>query len=417
MKRIADFPTPNYLYIVQEPRFLETFRPLYKFGMVHRQELNGRFRNYPKQTIPFMSLLIDNASYHETQLKKLFREKYIPHPEVGAETFEGDVNEMMNDLLTYWKQHFVNKWTRVVNDDAEQSPEQWLASNANEIVEIKKISNNRERVSIRKDLIPSDVVEYLLQEIGFKYIETSKSFMTDKTTFDEWLNANKVIESEPVEPNDDEPNESDEQQPNATCRVMDSDLVRLNDEPNESDEQQPNATVTNCDIDKASNINEDKNNARRSSMVGGRVILPVTEDEATYLKRCEQPLTPTQYGWKIHHYLSENGYDVHKTKATIILRDNGTNVYEIENIKCVVHGIGQDLSVSNLEFEQNESPNMIMLTPPHMKRIQRIKRSNSLEEQIKTNTNRYIMFIHSFNPIKFRRSFYFYTTYLPCAAN
>ena len=364
MRNIADFPTPNYLYIVQEPRFLETFRPLYKFGMVHRQELNGRFRNYPKQTIPFMSLLIDNAAYHEAQIKKIFREKYKPHPEIGSETFEGDVNEMMNDLLIYWKQHFVNRWTRDVSD-AALSPEQWLLNNATNVVEVKRISNNRERVSIRKDAVPSDVVEYLLQEIGFKYIETTKCFMTDKVIFDKWVNENSTTESDPVEPEDVEPED---------------------------------------------------NNANTSTIVGEPLhhtsIVP-TENEEEYLRRCEQPLTPTQYGWKIHKYLLDNGCDISKTKATLTLRDNGTNVYSIENIKCVVHGMSQDLPINNLEFDKNESPNTILLTPPHVKRIQRIKRVDALEEQIKANTNKYVMFIHSFSPIKFRRSFYFYTTYLP----
>lgn len=63
-------------------------------------------------------------------------------------------------------------------------------------------------------------------------------------------------------------------------------------------------------------------------------------------------------------FLSENGYDVHKTKTNIILHDNWTNIYDIENIKFMLHGIGQYLPINCLEFEKKESPNTIMLMPP-----------------------------------------------------
>jgi hypothetical protein len=38
---------------------------------------------------------------NETELKKLFNEKYIKHSEIGSEYFEGDYNEMIKDIFKF----------------------------------------------------------------------------------------------------------------------------------------------------------------------------------------------------------------------------------------------------------------------------------------------------------------------------
>jgi hypothetical protein len=43
--------------------------------------------------------ICNNCDSNETELIKLFNEKYIKHSEIGNEYFEGDLNEMINDIF------------------------------------------------------------------------------------------------------------------------------------------------------------------------------------------------------------------------------------------------------------------------------------------------------------------------------
>jgi hypothetical protein len=64
-----------------------------------KQDNTARVRQYPKGSILLFQKICNNCDSNETELIKLFNEKYVKHSEIGNEYFEGNVNEMMRDIF------------------------------------------------------------------------------------------------------------------------------------------------------------------------------------------------------------------------------------------------------------------------------------------------------------------------------
>jgi hypothetical protein len=91
---------PEYIYLLQEREFVESNRLIYKIGK-SKQINASRIRQYPKGSILLFQKICKNCDLNETELKKLFNEKYIKHSEIGSEYFEGDYNEMIRDIFKF----------------------------------------------------------------------------------------------------------------------------------------------------------------------------------------------------------------------------------------------------------------------------------------------------------------------------
>ena len=88
----------SYIYLLQTREAIRTNDSVYKIGKT-KQDGFGRFNNYPKGSQMICHVLCNNCDKLETQLKELFAKKYKKAPLYGSEYFEGDSNEMFNDII------------------------------------------------------------------------------------------------------------------------------------------------------------------------------------------------------------------------------------------------------------------------------------------------------------------------------
>ena len=89
----------GYIYLLQEREFVHSNTPIYKIGK-SKQANVSRFRQYPKGSILLFQKVSNDCDSHEKTLKNIFAEKYIQHPEIGCEYFEGNSNDMANDIFS-----------------------------------------------------------------------------------------------------------------------------------------------------------------------------------------------------------------------------------------------------------------------------------------------------------------------------
>jgi hypothetical protein len=99
------------IYLLQDSKFVAMKKPIYKIGKTERN-INSRMKSYAKGGYLFLviGVPIQYTSKIETELKNKFKNKYIQKKEeAGEEYFEGNVDEMMDDIYNYVKnKEYVN---------------------------------------------------------------------------------------------------------------------------------------------------------------------------------------------------------------------------------------------------------------------------------------------------------------------
>jgi hypothetical protein len=85
-----------------EREFINTNKNIYKIGRTKKANLE-RFNQYPKQSILLFQIKCLDCVIAETNLKQIFSNKFIKHPEIGSEYFQGNVNEMIDIIYGYLK--------------------------------------------------------------------------------------------------------------------------------------------------------------------------------------------------------------------------------------------------------------------------------------------------------------------------
>lgn len=95
----------EYIYLVQLREHVRSREYIYKIGRTAQQPMQ-RIAQYPKGSKLFLIIIVNDSVTAETDLLRLFRSKYIPHTELGAEYFEGNPRNMIRDIYDYWFHHF-----------------------------------------------------------------------------------------------------------------------------------------------------------------------------------------------------------------------------------------------------------------------------------------------------------------------
>jgi hypothetical protein len=90
----------EYIYLLIEREFIETNKNIYKLGRTKKINLE-RFNQYPKQSILLFQIKCLNSVNDETVLKKIFSNKFIKHPEIGSEYFQGNADDMIETIYNY----------------------------------------------------------------------------------------------------------------------------------------------------------------------------------------------------------------------------------------------------------------------------------------------------------------------------
>ncbi len=101
-------PKEGYFYIVQEREFLGTNN--YKIGRT--SDVEDRLRGYSKNSKLIYSIKVDDQNEVESMLIEIFKDKFIQKREYGREYFEGDINEMIQEVELYLQ--FKNKYGKYI---------------------------------------------------------------------------------------------------------------------------------------------------------------------------------------------------------------------------------------------------------------------------------------------------------------
>ena len=90
------------IYLLREREFVNTNTPVYKIGMT-QQEPNKRLNKYPKNSelVIVMGVPINKTVQIEKHLIREFKKEFNHRHDIGAEYFEGDVQNMMRKIFTF----------------------------------------------------------------------------------------------------------------------------------------------------------------------------------------------------------------------------------------------------------------------------------------------------------------------------
>lgn len=98
-----NIPT-EFIYLLKEREFIKTNESILKIGRSGQSNLK-RINAYPKDSILlYYRACIDSKSI-ENIVKKLFITKYKQRKDIGAEYFEGDFIQMINDIHCVFTQN------------------------------------------------------------------------------------------------------------------------------------------------------------------------------------------------------------------------------------------------------------------------------------------------------------------------
>lgn len=413
VRNLSQMPRPEYLYIVQTPEFIKTNEKVYKFGKT-KQALHKRMEGYPINTMLYMSIIMDNVDYHETEMLRLFRSKYIQRKDAGDEYFECDVTDMMCDLYTYWLEHFNNIWKPSLTNNSEQlptlTPEQWFKNNYKLITKQLTISG-KEKIIIQQDKITLPEHEELIRDIGFEFYTTRKAFVCSKSLFNEYISK--------LEDHENNSSEDD-----------DIDYSTLIDSYAVYDDKLKTNVINSCDLKELDEYTKDlfisylNNNSEWSSLNTSRIkgwLLNVktsnsTETNEEYLERIKQPLSVTQYEWRLYNTIVEKNLIPKQTSLNIHIEYTGNFVVDVVSIDGVSSGKQLIIDTNNIKLlNNNESQHKLTITGSTREKFKLILRKGSLKENIANGWNKYIIHVSSLEPKSMRRSKnkYFTTTVEP----
>ena len=107
---------PQYTYIIQEREFVNSKEPVYKIGKT-KQQNQKRFSSYPKGSVLIQQFYCYDCDNIEKQIITLFNTKYKKRPEYGNEYYEGNFEDMIEDINCFiMKEKNDNKNLKVSND-------------------------------------------------------------------------------------------------------------------------------------------------------------------------------------------------------------------------------------------------------------------------------------------------------------
>ncbi len=86
------------VYLLQTREFIKSRERVYKIGKT-KQEGVDRIKGYPKGTKLYLMIQVTDCDVSERVLLSIFRNKYKPRTDIGAEYFEGDLQQMKWDII------------------------------------------------------------------------------------------------------------------------------------------------------------------------------------------------------------------------------------------------------------------------------------------------------------------------------
>ena len=87
----------EYIYLLQEREFYVSQQPIYKIGKT-KQPNHKRFSSYPKGSVLLLQRICRDCDQEEYRLLHIFKEKFTQRRDIGTEYFEGDQEQMMDEI-------------------------------------------------------------------------------------------------------------------------------------------------------------------------------------------------------------------------------------------------------------------------------------------------------------------------------
>jgi hypothetical protein len=90
----------EYVYLLKTRESIRLNENIYKIGRTSQQGMT-RFYQYPTGSQLYLHINCYNSKKREDQIIELFNKKYKSIKEYGREYFEGDLNNMKNDIFDH----------------------------------------------------------------------------------------------------------------------------------------------------------------------------------------------------------------------------------------------------------------------------------------------------------------------------
>jgi len=178
------------VYLIQEREFVISKKNIYKQGK-SEQENTKRPSQYPKGSKLHLYLNTPDCHLVEREILNLFKEKYIHRTDIGSEYFEGDVEEMMSDMIKIRKK-VIDEFENIKAVGEELSEKEILLKELKKEEKIlllkEKILKTEQKVNEKKTILQSiaEKEELLLHKMH--------NIKHDDDIFKEWFDKNCVLD-------------------------------------------------------------------------------------------------------------------------------------------------------------------------------------------------------------------------------
>jgi hypothetical protein len=98
----------GHLYFLQEREFKNSNEDVYKLGKT-KQEFGKRTASYPKNSVVYLQVFVDNVDERENIAIKYFKQNFTHREDIGNEYFEGDKYEMESAIYKISRSLDVNE--------------------------------------------------------------------------------------------------------------------------------------------------------------------------------------------------------------------------------------------------------------------------------------------------------------------
>lgn len=89
----------HYIYILKEREFIKTGENIYKIGKTTQEPLK-RMAQYPKGSMVFLIVKVDDCHKAERQLLGLFNKTFEQRKDIGREYYHGNICDMIKLIMS-----------------------------------------------------------------------------------------------------------------------------------------------------------------------------------------------------------------------------------------------------------------------------------------------------------------------------
>ena len=373
----------EYLYIIQLREDVQANRKIYKFGRTSKEPTNNRFKDYPKNSRPWLILITNDSVKAETEILRILRKTFKQRTDRGKEYFEVDnVLDMIKVVYDYHRLNFVNIYVpdvfngddyflnvrdKMLNDDDEEKIKYFKTSDINSDFALYLVSNGWQSV-------PSRGIVKITKDKYDEFIDALESRAVDES--------NDSIEAVIDEDDKDSEVEDESKQVKSNTNTENND-VKVNSENNDV-KIKPKVIKVNNEA-KATKVNNESNASKINNEAN------VSKPSTTYHPSIEQ------FSQSFTSYAKEKKIELVGKTTQIHFKYNESNpsIISVEQIKVIDTKTSKPVCLINEPSLIGDECTSISLSETKLRKLQKV---------LKPNTDKYMMVISSFIKKRFKPS-------------